>query len=354
MPNDLILVTGGSGFLGSHCLLAAVNAGYRIRTTVRSLSRADEVREMLRSGGASEDRIVSVEFAEADLINDEGWDRACKGCKYILHNASPFPGKAPKDENDLFEPAVGGTLRVLKAAKAAGTVERVVLTASTACMVFGHSDKRLASGPFTETDHTNLDNPSSPVPAYSKSKTLAERAAWDFIKNKGDGMELVTIHPCGIYGPVLSQATASATSISLIEWLMNGTIPMIPQLGFGVVDVRDVAALHLLALTSDKAAGQRFLAVGDEYIDAPMVGQILREELEEKAKRVPTWTAPNLLLKFVGLSDAQMGGLSYELGRRKEESNSKAKKVSGWRPRSQRESIVDTARSLERLGKLKG
>ena len=310
MSHDLVLVTGGSGFLGSHVLLATLNAGYRVRTTIRSLSRADDVRQMLQIGGASEPRIASVEFIVADLTSDAGWNDACKDCKYVLHTASPFPNKPPPDENELIEPARGGTLRVLEAAKAAGTVKRVVLTASTACMVFGHPDSRLAQGPFTEEDHTDLENPSSPVPAYSKSKTLAERAAWEWIEKEGDGMELTTIHPCGISGPVLSKDTAKATSISLVLMLMNGEIPLIPQLGFGVVDARDVAELHLLAMTSAKAPGQRFLAVGDEYIDAPMVAQILREEMGEKAKYVPRYTAPNWFLRVVGLFDAQISGLS--------------------------------------------
>lgn len=178
-PGELVLVTGGSGFVGSHCLVAALNAGYRVRTTVRSLERADEVRAMMQTGGISEDRINLLQFYEADLTNDAGWNDACKGCDYVLHVASPFPGKPPKHDDDLIVPAREGTLRVFRAAKAAGTVRRIVLTASTACITVGHPAERFKQGPFNEEDWSEVDNPKSPVFAYHKSKTLAERAAWD-------------------------------------------------------------------------------------------------------------------------------------------------------------------------------
>lgn len=351
-PSDtLVLITGGSGFVGAHCILAAIRAGYRVRTTVRSLDRAESVREMLRRGGADEPFIQNIEFTASDLSDDRGWTEACAGCTYVLHVASPFPANAPKNEDDLIIPARDGTLRVLRAAKKAGTVERVVITSSTASVVYGHSDERLRQGPFTEDDWTDLDNPASPVGAYQKSKTLAERAARDWVDKEGGSLEIATIHPCGIYGPVLSKNYA--TSIQLVEWLMNGRIPMLPQLGFGVIDVRDVADLHLLAMTHPEAKGERFLAVPDEYIDVPGIAKVLKEKFGEKAKKVPTRVAPSWLLKIVGYFDAQVGMMAPELGKRKEESNEKARRLLGWRPRSVEEALVATTESLDKLGLLK-
>lgn len=233
-------------------------------------------------------------------------------------------------------------------------MRRVVLTASSASIIYGHPDTRPTQGPFTEEDFTDLDNPSSPIPAYAKSKTLAERAAWDFICTEGnDGMELTTIHPCGIYGPLLSKHLS--TSVSSIVMLLTGQMPLLPQLGFGVVDVRDVAALHLLAMTHPKAAGERFFAVGDEYIDVPALAGILRQELgEERTEKVPKYVAPNWLLRVVGLFDAQVGMLNGDLGKRRVESNAKAKEVLGWRPRGQKGTVVETVESLRRFELLGG
>ena len=349
--NDLVLVTGGSGFVGAHCIIAALNAEYRVRTTVRSLSRTDEVCEMLRVGGMSEDKINDVEFCTVDLTKDDGWDDACKDCKYVLHVASPFPANAPKHEDELIVPAREGTLRALKAAKAARTVRRVVITSSTASVVYGHPAERLQTGPFTEDDWTDIEHPAIPVAAYQKSKTIAERAAWDWIAKEGDGLEMATVHPCGIYGPILSKHYA--TSIQLVEWCLNGSVPALPQIGFGVIDVRDVADLHIRAMTNTKAKGERFLAVPNEYIDVPGVGALLRRRLGDRAKRVPTYTAPNWLLKIIGLFDAQIAGMVPDLGKRKEESNAKAKKLLEWNPRSVEDALVATANSLEQFGLLK-
>lgn len=349
--NELVLVTGGSGFLGSHCIVAALNAGHRVRTTVRSLSKADNVKEMLRVGGIDEIKINEVEFRAVDLTKDDGWTEACGDCTYVLHTASPFPLDAPKDENELIVPARDGTLRVLKAAKASGTVKRIVLTSSTAAIVFGHPLDRYNQGPFTEEDRTVLDNPKRPVSAYAKSKALAERAAWDWMKKDGGEMEMATIHPCGIYGPMLSKDFA--TSISIVEGCLNGSIPILPRIQFGVVDVRDVAELHILAMTKPEAVSQRFLAVADEDIDVPGVAEALRRLLGDKAKKVPTRVAPNWFLRIVGWFNPTIGGMVSELGVRKDESNAKAKRVLGWKPRSVDDALLATAESLERFGLVK-
>ena len=348
---ELVLVTGGSGFVGSHCIVAALNAGYQVRTTIRSLSRANDVREMLRAGGVTEDKVNSVQFHAVDLLKDDGWTNACKDCTYVLHVASPFPAKPPKKENDLIGPARDGTLRALRAAKAAATVRRVILTSSTASVISGHSLERYHKGPFTEKDWTNVEDPATPVAAYQKSKTLAERAAWDWISKEGEGLEMATVHPCGIYGPVLSKHMA--TSVTLIEACLNGSLPVLPKMSFGVIDVRDVADLHLRTMTDPKAKGERFLAVADEYIDIPAQAEVLRRRLGKKAKRVPTFIAPDWMMRIVSWFDPRVALLVPYLGKRIEESNAKAKNMLGWRPRGVEEALIATAESLERFGLLK-
>lgn len=249
---ERVLVTGGSGFVATHCILQLLEKGYNVITTVRSLALVDEVRDSLKRGGAAEERVKSVDFSAADLSKDDGWDEACKGCTYVLHIASPFPASAPKHENDLIVPARDGALRVLKSAKGSGTVKRVVMTSrsvslrecdcgkhttdsrcqSFAAIGYGHSDD--AQKLFTEEDWTNLENPAVPVPPYQKSKTIAERAAWDFVTKNAGSIELAVVNPTLILGPVLSKRYAS--SVELVSRLINGQIPGCPDLVFGVVD----------------------------------------------------------------------------------------------------------------------
>ena len=193
MSEELVLVTGGSGFIGAHCILQLLNAGYRVRTTVRSLKREADVRAMLRVGGAEPGE--SLSFVAADLMSDGGWPEAAAGCRYVLHVASPFPMNIPKHEDDLIVPAREGALRVLRAAREAG-VKRVVLTSSFAAIGYGHAPQET---PFNETDWTDVNG--KDVSAYAKSKTLAERAAWDFIAKEGDGLELSVVNPVGVFGP---------------------------------------------------------------------------------------------------------------------------------------------------------
>jgi nucleoside-diphosphate-sugar epimerase len=348
--DTLVLVTGGSGFVGAYCILAALRDGYRVRTTVRSHQRAELVREQLKRGGVEDAAIQGVEIVEADLAADAGWEGACKDCTYVLHVASPFPVRPPKDENDLIIPAREGTLRILEAAKKAGTVKRVVLTSSTATIEYGHSNDRIASGPFTEEDHTDLENPASPVPAYHKSKTLTERAARRWIADHEGSLELVTIHPCGIYGPLLSKDVAP--SIELVTSMMTGKMPMVPNMGFGVIDARDVADLHLLAMTHPGAKGERFLAVPDRYIDVPGIAKFLKDQFGEKASKVSTRVAPDWLLRVVGYFDTAVGTLTPELGRHKLESNAKAKMELNWHPRTVEDTLVATVESMDALGML--
>jgi nucleoside-diphosphate-sugar epimerase len=257
---------------------------------------------------------------------------------------SPFPDTAPKHEDDLIIPAREGTLRVLRAAKEAASVKRVVVTASCAAISHGHPLER-HERPFTEEDWTDVENPKSPVTAYQKSKTVAERAAWEWLAREG-GLEMTMVNPCGVYGPLLSK-TVSA-SMKSIEFLMKG-FPLIPQLGYGVVDVRDVADLHLIAMTHPQADGERFIACADQYTEFRDIAKILKQRFGNKAKKVPTRDAPNWLLKLAAYFDAQVALVASDLGKRYQESNAKAKRILGWRPRSAEDSIVDTTESMERF-----
>ncbi|TIU87035.1 MAG: aldehyde reductase, partial [Mesorhizobium sp.] len=278
MGGELVLVTGGSGFLGAHCVLALLQAGYRVRTTVRSAKREADVLAMLRVGGAEPGDALS--FAYADLTTDAGWPEAVAGCQYVLHVASPFPPGVPKHEDDLIVPAREGALRVLRAARDAG-VKRVVLTSSFAAIGYGQTP--IPDSPFTEENWTNL---AAKVSAYVKSKTQAERAAWDFIGSQGGALELAVVNPVGIFGPVLGPD--HSTSTDFIKRLLDGEMPGLPRMVFGVVDVRDVADLHLRAMTSAAAKGERFLAISGDFMTTLAIAQTLKSRLGSVASRVTT------------------------------------------------------------------
>jgi nucleoside-diphosphate-sugar epimerase len=341
---SMILVTGGSGFIGSHCILQLLAAGHQVRTTVRNLKRESDVRSMLSAAGVeAADRLS---FVAADLEKDEGWAEAVAGCEFVLHVASPFPLRVPRDENELIIPAREGTLRVLRAARNAG-VKRVVLTSSFAAIGYGHE---ATTTPFDETTWSNLDGMVN-VPPYMKSKTLAERAAWDFIAREGGGMELSVVNPVGVFGPVLGPDYA--TSIVIVQRLMDGGVPACPRLSFGVVDVRDVVDLHLRAMTDPAAKGERFLAVAGESISMLEMALILKRRMGAAAKRVPTGQLPDWLLRTIAVFDPTVRQIVPELGKVKNASNEKARRVLGWSPRSNEEAIVATAESLVRLGLLK-
>jgi nucleoside-diphosphate-sugar epimerase len=338
-----VLVTGGSGFIASHCMLQLLAAGHRVRTTVRKLDREPQVRALLKAGGAEPGDALAC-FA-ADLERDDGWADAIAGCEYVLHVASPFPPKIPKDENELVTPARDGALRVLRAARDA-KVKRVVLTSSFAAIGYGHPAQ---AAPFDETSWT--DPSASDVQPYVKSKTLAERAAWDFIKAEGGALELATVNPVGVFGPVL--AADYSTSILIVQRLMDGAIPGCPKLFFGVVDVRDVADLHLRAMTNPAANGERFLAVAGDFMPMRGMAQALKDRLGERARRVPTRELPNWLVRIASMFDPSARQLLPELGKPKNATNAKARRVLGWEPRSNEDSIVATAESLLALGLLK-
>jgi dihydroflavonol-4-reductase len=343
MGSELVLVTGGSGFIGVHCILQLLQAGHRVRTTVRSLDREAEVRSMLRVGGVEAGDALS--FATANLMSDAGWPQAVAGCDYVLHVASPFPLKVPKDENELIVPAREGALRVLRASRDAG-VRRVVLTSSFAAIGYGTEP---GAEPYTEECWTNIDGPG--VTPYVKSKTLAERAAWDFIAREGGSLELSVVNPVAVFGPVFSGDFS--TSIEIVQRLLSGGVPACPRLKFGVVDVRDVASLHLSAMTNPAAAGERFLAVTGSFISILQIAQILRARLGAAASRVPTRELPDWILRIVGLFDTTVAQIVPELGKHKDATSAKAQRVLGWKPLSAEDTIVATGESLIQLGLVK-
>lgn len=335
-----VLVTGGSGFIGSHSILQLLAAGHRVRTTVRNLNREGEVRAMLRQGGAEPGDRLS--FTPADLESDAGWAEAAAGCEYVLHVASPFPASVPKHEDELIVPAREGALRVLRASRGAG-VKRVVLTSSFAAVGYGYKPQ---TAPFDETNWTNLD--AQGLAPYVKSKTLAERAAWEFIGKEGASLELCVVNPVGVFGPVLGPDLS--TSILLLKRMMDGAMPGCPQLYFGVVDVRDVADLHIRAMTDAAAKGERFLAVAGDCMSILDMAKVLKRRMGASAKKVPTFQLPNWLVRIVALRDPLARSIVPELGRVKNASHEKAKRVLGWTPRSNEEAIVATAESFVRLG----
>jgi nucleoside-diphosphate-sugar epimerase len=338
-----VLVTGGSGFIGSYCILQLLAGGHRVRTTVRNLRRENDVRALLEQAGAEAGDRLS--FAAANLEANAGWADAVAGCDFVLHVASPFPATVPKHEDELIIPAREGALRVLRAARDAG-VKRVVLTSSFAAIGYGHPPQR---EPFNETNWT--DPKGGDVSAYVKSKTLAERAAWDFIATEGGALELSVVNPVGVFGPVLGPDYS--TSILIVQRLMDGTMPGCPQLHFGVVDVRDVADLHLRAMTSPAAKGERFLAVAGDFMSIREMAQVLKARMGAAGKRVPMRQLPNWLVRVAALADPAVKQIIPELGIVKNASSEKARRVVGWAPRSREEALVASAESLLRLGLLK-
>jgi nucleoside-diphosphate-sugar epimerase len=328
---DTVLVTGGSGFLAGHVIRRLLDDGYRVRATLRSLDREPEVRERV------DHDTRELSFAAADLMSDDGWAAAVAGCDYVLHVASPFPPQQPENEDDLIVPAREGTLRVLRAATAAG-VRRVVLTSSFAAI--GHSPK-LSGLPYDESDWTDATGQQSP---YVKSKTLAERAAWDFAAQHPDGPELTVINPVGIFGPVLGGDLAS--SVGIIQILLDGKLPLVPRSSFAVVDVRDVADLHVTAMVSPRAAGERFLAAAGQPLTLPEIARILRSRLGDGATRVPKREAPDWLVLAAARFVAPLVGLAALLGKPKPVSTAKAANVLGWQPRPTADTVADTGQSL--------
>ena len=332
-----VLVTGGSGFLGGWCLVELLQRGYRTRTTVRDLAREGEVRAAVGTQIDARDRLDVV---AADLTKDDGWADAVAGCDYVLHVASPFPPAQPKDPDELIVPARDGTLRVLRASLAAG-VKRIVLTSSVAAVRRPGPDSIANGRELTEDDWNDPDNPYATP--YTRSKTIAERAAWDFMRAEGAEDRLVTVQPSAIIGPVLGRDRSY--SLQAVERMLTGKMPGLPRLGFSFIDVRDVAALEVGAMTAPEAGGQRLIAAST-FLWFSDVAAILREQLGPDARKVPRRNVPDFVVRVLARFDPELRSIVGELGHKTTYSVENARRRVGWTPRPMQETIVDCARSL--------
>lgn len=340
---ETVLVTGGTGFVGIHCILQLLNKGYKVKTTLRSLKRKNEVIEMLKFGGVTS--FEKLEFFETDLTKGANWDEAVKDCEYVLHVASPIGLVAPKDENDFIRPAVEGTLRVLRCARNAG-VKRVVMTSNFGAVGYSHKDTTTL---ITEEDWTDPNE--KDLSAYNKSKVLAERAAWDFINKEGGNLEFSTVNPMAIFGPSLGPALSSG--FELLKQVLDGSMRAIPNMTLGIVDVRDLADLHIRAMTNPSAKSQRFLALSGGILSLPEIAILLKDKLGTKAKSVSTRRLPDWVVWIAALFSPAARNLVPQLGRYRNASNEKAKTLLNWHPRSNEEAILATAESLINFGRIK-
>ncbi len=332
---ERVLVTGGSGYIASFCIAQLLREGTRVRTTIRHRAREPELRAAVGKLVQADDRL---EVVFADLDADAGWRDACADCAGVLHVASPIPSRSPRHDDELVRPARDGTLRVLKAARAAG-VRRLVMTSSTAAIAYGRGGR---SQPFTEADWSDPDDRSDSS-AYERSKMIAERAAWDWHAREGDALELVTVCPGAVLGPVLGRDFSA--SIDIVKRLIDGSLPGLPHFGWPLVDVRDIADLHVRALRAPDAAGQRFIGAGAFFWMAD-VARVLRERVPELADQVPRRRLPSWLVRLSSVVDPVVRGRLFELDKQRPVSAEKARRVLGWVPRSNDDAIAGAARSL--------
>lgn len=331
----LVLVTGGSGYIAGFCIAQLLADGWRVRTTVRSLAREAEVREAVAKLADAGDRLAVV---AADLNADAGWREAARGCGHVLHVASPLPSSNPKNDDDLIRPARDGALRVLAAARDEG-VHRVVMTASTAAVAYGRGGRAI---PFTENDWSDAANLAD-TSAYERSKTVAERAAWDWMAREGGALELVTICPGAVLGPVLGHDVSA--SIDIVKKLMDGSLPGLPKFGWPLVDARDIADLHVRAMLAPEAKGQRYIGAGP-FFWMEDIADVLRARMPAIARRVPRRRLPNWVIRLSALFDPVVRDRLFELGKLRSVSSDKAHRELGWTPRSNADAIVATAEGL--------
>ena len=338
-----VLVTGATGFIAAHTILALLDKGHEVRGTARSAAKAASLNEALSTYSG---KPVSLDIFPADLMNDEGWAEAVAGCDYVQHLASPLPAKLPRNDDDLIIPAREGALRALKFAKAAG-VKRVVMTSSMASVAYGWREGTRPD-PLTEEHWTNPDYRPDNT-GYTRSKVIAERAAWDYMAGEGAGMELACINPVLVLGPLTSPGFSA--SVEAVTQVMRGKMPATPKVGFQLVDVRDVADAHVSAMTVPEAAGERFI-VGTEFLWYREVVDILREAFPAYAKKLPKGELPDFLVKGMSLVNPVLKQIIPELGKRRFASNEKARRVLDWNPRSAREAILASAETLIQHGKV--
>lgn len=344
LKNHWVLVTGGTGFVAIHAILQLLQQGYSVKTTVRSLNRKDEILSMLRNGGYSD--FSRLDFIEADLTKDEHWDEAVKDCTYVLHIASPIFLALPKDENEMIRPAVDGTLRVLKAARDAG-VKRVVMCSNFGAVGYSHKDPAVAITEKEWTDPNELG-----LSSYNKSKVMAERAAWDFIGHEGGGLELSVINPVGIFGPALGSNLSSG--FELVKNLLDGTMKAIPKLTLNIIDVRDVADLHIRAMTHPEANGQRFLALAGGKISLPEIAHLLKLKLPELSQKVSGKVLPDWLVRTLALFNPKAKAIASMLKASRNVSNEKARQLLDWAPvATNEEAVLLSVQSMLKFGHIK-
>lgn len=336
MPN--VLVTGATGFIATHLILQLLERGYSVRGTARSAEKAGALNRILSDYAG---KPVEIELVSAELLSDEGWDEAVAGMDYVQHIASPFPSTQPANADELIRPARDGALRVLKAAKAAG-VKRVVLTSSVAAVDNGWG--KAAPGAFNETHWTKMDNPKQ-VSFYARSKTLAERAAWDYVNGEGAGLELSVINPVGVLGPIMSADVS--TSITLVLAPLKNMMKAYPRLNQGIVDVRDVARAHIEAMERPEAAGERFIAAA-ETLWFSEAGEILREAYPDRD--LPKGEVPSWMVRILSNFNANLKPLLPNLDRQRGYDTSKARTVLGIDFIPARESILASADTAIKLG----
>ncbi len=333
---ETVLVTGASGFVAQHCIVQLLQGGYRVRGTLRSAKREDEVRAAIRNGGAEDGGLSLV---EADLTKDEGWDEAVAGCAFVLHVASPFPAVQPEDEDELIRPARDGALRVLAAAAKAG-VKRTVMTSSIAAVSAG-LDKS-GGRVFDESDWSDLDGEN--VSAYEKSKTIAERAAWEFMDTEAAGdMQLTVINPGAILGPILTRDTS--TSVEIVRQLMIRAMPACPRIGFPVVDVRDVASAHIAAMTAPQAAGRRYICTLPQ-VWFTEVGKILDARFGPEGWNIPTGQLPDWVLRVMSIFNPMLRTVTPALGVERRYDNSRIRAELNWTAHKVPEMVIASAESL--------
>ncbi|WP_109298929.1 aldehyde reductase [Aquimarina sp. AU474] len=338
MKKEKVLLTGVTGFLGSHTTIQLLNKGYEVIGTLRNMNRSDAIKQIIAKNTPN---INSLSFAEADLMDQEIWNDLTKEVDYVMHIASPFPRELPKHEDDLIIPAKEGTLNILKAS-AKNNIKRVILTSSTGSIVYG-KEKSNRSGVYTENDWTDVTNKKDTTP-YFRSKTIAEQAAWDFIKTNNTKLELTTICPGAILGPVLEKDFG--TSANIVIKMIDGKSPALPKLGFEIVDVRSAADLHIKAMESPKASGERFAAVAG-FLSFKELAAILREKFPNK--KIPKTILPNFAVRLFSNIDKTLKPILIDLGMERKIDNSKAKQLLNWQPISNNEAIVACAQSIVNL-----
>lgn len=336
-----VLVTGGSGLVGSNCIAQLLKLGYQVRTTIRSENKEKIVLEMMKNANLTKE-VSHLHFFQADLTDDKGWEEATKGCDYMLHVASPFPLSNPPNENDLIIPAKEGTLRALYFAKKAN-VKRVVLTSSIVAVTLGINTKNYI---FTENDWSDFSHDKTQM--YAKSKTVAEKAAWQFVESEGEGLELVVINPAGVLGPILGHGSSS--SISIIDNLMSGKFARgVPDIMFGIVDVRDVAELHIRAMITPDAKGQRFIAT-NKIMSMLQIANVIKEHFPSYKNKLPSQVIPVWTIWLASWVSTQAKWIYQQIGVRRTCDNSKARHTFGWKPIPIETTICDTVESLKKYG----